>query len=108
MSGALDNSAGGRRAGSRGLSCRELLSLATPCDRTGKAVNWNGGTEAMQLAPEIYASIQRSGIPAHFDIDLPRVPVYLEAGVHDLTNGKVGTLRIPLNPAESTAMASAH
>jgi VWFA-related protein len=82
----------------------ELLAF----DRTGKAVNWNGGIEEMQLTPDVYAAIQRSGIPAHFDIDLPKVPLYLEAGVHDLTTGKVGTLRISLDPSQSTAIASAH
>jgi len=82
----------------------ELLAF----DHTGKAVNWNGGVQEMQLTPELYAAIQRSGIPAHFEIDLPRVPIYLEAGVHDLTTGKVGTLRIRLDPSQSTAIASAH
>lgn len=82
----------------------ELLAF----DHTGKPVNWNGGTQEMQLTPEIYAAIQRSGIPAHFEIDLPKQPIYLEAGVHDLTNGKVGTLRIPIDPAQPTTIASAH
>jgi VWFA-related protein len=82
----------------------ELLAF----DHTGKAVNWNGGTQEMQLTPEIYAAIQRSGIPAHFEIDLPRVPIYLEAGVHDLTTGKVGTLRIPLDASATSATASTH
>jgi VWFA-related protein len=82
----------------------ELLAF----DRTGKAVNWNGGTQEMQLTPDFYAAIQRSGIPAHMEIDLPREPLYLEAGVRDLTSGKVGTLRIRLDPSQSTAMASTH
>jgi VWFA-related protein len=81
----------------------ELLAF----DRTGKAVNWNGGTQEMQLTPDLYAAIQRSGIPAHMEIDLPREPIYLEAGVHDLTTGKVGTLRIRLDPAQVAAVVSA-
>jgi len=80
----------------------ELLAY----DHTGKALNWNGATQQMQLTPELFTAIQRSGIPAHAEIDLPRVPVILEAGVHDLTTGKVGTLRIPLQP-ENAAIASA-
>ena len=82
----------------------ELLAF----DHTGKALNWTGAIQQMQLTPELYTSIQRSGIPAHIEIDLPKVPIILEAGVHDLTTGKVGTLRIPLNPAEATAVASTH
>ncbi|MBS1804423.1 MAG: VWA domain-containing protein [Acidobacteria bacterium] len=81
----------------------ELLAY----DHTGKALNWNGATQQMQITPELYTAIQRSGIPAHAEIDLPKVPVILEAGIHDLTTGKVGTLRIPLQP-ENSAIASAH
>ena len=75
----------------------ELLAF----DHTGKPVNWNGGTQEMQLAPELYAAVQRSGIPAHFEIDLPRVPINLEAGVHDLTTGKVGDTPHPSRSVES-------
>ena len=55
MSGALDSSAGGRRAQSRGLSCRELLSLATPCDRTGKAVRQAQIDALVRLVPATVA-----------------------------------------------------
>ncbi len=45
----------------------ELLAY----DRAGHALNWVGGTQTMNLAPDLYAAMQRSGVPAHFEIDLP-------------------------------------
>jgi len=43
--------------------------------------------------------MQRSGIPAHFEIDLPaNSEVFLETGVYDWATGKAGTLEVPLHP----------
>jgi VWFA-related protein len=80
----------------------ELLAY----DRTGKALNWEGGTLAMDLNAGNYATIQRSGIPAHLEIDAPAMSdFYLETGVYDWSTGKAGTLEIPLNIANPTAAA---
>jgi len=50
----------------------------------------------MNLAPDMYAAIH-SGIPAHFQIDLPSDKnVFLETGVYDLETGRAGTLEIPV------------
>jgi VWFA-related protein len=70
-------------------------------DRSGKAVNWIGATQQMQLHPDIYASIQKSGIPAHMEIDLPNTDVFLVTGVYDWSSNKAGTIEIPLHPAPS-------
>ena len=70
----------------------ELLAY----DRDGHALNWQGGTLAMNLAPDVYAAIQRSGVPAHFEIDVPSdKDVFLATGVYDWQSGKAGTLEIP-------------
>lgn len=67
------------------------------CDRDGNAVNWTGGTQAMNIKADIFGAIQKSGVPAHIDIDLPSDKyIYLEAGVYDWETGKAGTLEIPL------------
>ena len=51
----------------------------------------------MNLDPVTYAAIQRAGIPAHFEIDLPSdKDVFLETGVYDWESGKAGTLEIPI------------
>jgi len=71
--------------------------------RDGHAVNWTGGTQEMRLQPDVYASIQKSGIPAHAEIDLPTTEVNLMTGIYDWATGKVGTLEIPLHPATVSA-----
>jgi VWFA-related protein len=71
-------------------------------DGEGKAVNWTGGTQAMNLKPEIYTAIQKSGIPAHIEIDLPNTDLYLVTGVYDWSTGKAGTLEIPIHPVPPT------
>ncbi|UWZ84193.1 VWA domain-containing protein [Occallatibacter riparius] len=82
----------------------ELLAYSSD----GQALNWNGGTEVMQMAPQTYAAVQKSGIPAHIEIDVPQdQPVILSSGVYDLSTGKVGTLQIPLQPGTAHAAASA-
>jgi VWFA-related protein len=70
-------------------------------DRDGNAVNWVGATQEMNLKPEIYAAIQKSGIPVHMEIDLPNTDVYLETGVYDWGTEKAGTLEIPLGPSNA-------
>lgn len=66
-------------------------------DRAGNAVNWAGGTQMMNLDGNLYAAIRKSGVPGHFEIDLPAdKDIYLETGVYDMETGKAGTLEIPL------------
>jgi hypothetical protein len=40
-------------------------------DRNGKALNWAGDTSKFNLKPETYASIEKSGMHAHMEIDVP-------------------------------------
>jgi VWFA-related protein len=81
----------------------ELLAY----DHDGNALNWVGGTQAMDLKSDVYAAIQRSGVPAHFEIDVPaHSEVYLATGVYDWQTGKAGTLQIPLPSSNSSALAS--
>jgi len=76
-------------------------------DAKGKSVNWEEGTQRMALKPDIYAAIQKSGIPAHMEVDLPNTDVYLKLGVVDETSGKAGTLEIPLREAAANTTAQA-
>ena len=81
----------------------ELLAY----DRDGHAVNWVGGTQQMNLTPDLYAAMQRSGVPAHFEIDLPaNEEVFLETGVYDWATGKAGTLEVPLRSVGVMAAAT--
>jgi VWFA-related protein len=76
-------------------------------DRNGIPVNWTGATQVMNLNPEIFAAIQKSGIPVHMEIDLPNTEVYLETGVYDWGSGKAGTLEIPLNAHDASVALAA-
>jgi hypothetical protein len=76
-------------------------------DRDGHALNWQGGTLAMNLAPDVYAAIQRSGVPAHFEIDIPSdKDVFLSTGVYDWGSGKAGTLEIPISSVAIAASSN--
>jgi VWFA-related protein len=88
----LIDSADGKHAGKIQV---ELLAY----DGNGAALNWNGGTMAVNLSAESFAAAQRTGIPAHVEIDLPNTALFLEAGVYDWTAYKAGTLEIPLHLA---------
>ncbi len=77
-------------------------------DHDGNAVNWTGGTQMMDLKPDNYAAIQKSGIPAHMQIDLPNTDVDLVTGIYDWNTGNAGTLEIPIHPAAQSATSEQH
>jgi VWFA-related protein len=74
-------------------------------DRDGKALNWTGQTMGMNFDAKTYATIQKSGIPAHLEIDVPNTDVYLATGIYDLEANKAGTLEIPLSTAKAETAA---
>ena len=74
--------------------------------RDGRPANWVGFTQRMNLNPITYAAIQRSGIPAHIEIDLPQQDVHLATGVYDWASKKAGTLEIPLNVPQAQSAAT--
>lgn len=76
-------------------------------DANGKSINWTGATQGMSFPPDIFAAIQKSGIPSHIDIDLPNKDLSLVLGVYDWGTGKAGTLEIPLHPPTATQSAAA-
>jgi VWFA-related protein len=74
--------------------------------RDGKPVNWVGVTQNMNINPATFAAIQRSGIPAHIEIDLPQQDVYLATGVYDWASKRAGTLEIPLDLLHAQASSA--
>jgi len=79
---------------------------AVAYDRDGKAVNWISSTPEISLQPEVYAKIQKAGMKAHIEIDLPNTDVHLETGIYDWGSGKAGTLEIPLHASVATATSA--
>ena len=75
-------------------------------DRDGKALNWAGSLNRLALNAASYDAAERSGLPLHMEIDVPRSAVSLATGVYDLGAQKAGTLEAPLTvaaPAVSVA-----
>jgi VWFA-related protein len=74
-------------------------------DRDGKALNWTGSTANLNLKPASFDSIEKSGLRAHVEIDLPKGDAWLATGVYDWNTSKAGTLEIPLNSFKSESAA---
>ncbi len=67
-------------------------------DRDGNALNWEGDSENLEIAPDQYSTVQDKGIPAHLEIDFPsNMNVHLVTAVYDFDSGKAGTLEIPVS-----------
>jgi VWFA-related protein len=90
-----------------GMHTGKLQLSMMAYDRDGNAVNWAGATMGMNLKPDIYAAIQKSGVPAHMEIDVPNTDVWLEIGVYDWNSGKAGTLEVPLHPTAAATSSAA-
>jgi hypothetical protein len=77
-------------------------------DRNGTPLNWAGGTMHMNLKPETWTSIQKSGVPAHIEIDVPRdQDVVLSTGVYDYGSSRAGTLQVDAPVPQDAAKAKA-
>ena len=61
----------------------------------------------MNVKPVTWSAIQKTGIPAHMEIDLPNEEIYLNTGVYDWGSNKAGTLEIPLIPSSTATSQSA-
>ncbi|WP_348263129.1 VWA domain-containing protein [Telmatobacter sp. DSM 110680] len=69
-------------------------------DLNGNAVNWVGDAENLMIRPDQYSAIQRDGLPAHLEIDLPsNTDLHLVTTIFDTNSGNAGTLEIPVSAA---------
>lgn len=68
-------------------------------DQQGKPLNWQVHFMGIAIRPEQNAIAEASGIPLHFDFDLPQGDVYLRTGIYDASTSKAGTLELQLNSA---------
>jgi hypothetical protein len=66
--------------------------------KNGAAVNWTAGQMNIVLSAASFAAAQKSGIPAHFDLDVPKGALSLSTGVYALASARSGTLEILLPP----------
>jgi VWFA-related protein len=74
--------------------------------RDGKPLNWTGSTANLSLKPATFASIEKSGLRAHMEIDVPKIDIYLTTGVYDWNTGRAGTLvEIPISSIKGESAA---
>jgi hypothetical protein len=48
----------------------------------------------LNLKPDVYAVFQKTGVPMHFPIELPKGQYWLRTGVYDQGSRKVGTMEL--------------
>jgi VWFA-related protein len=93
----------GPQGGRRG---KFLLGLKA-YDRDGNAQNWEGDVESLEIKPDEFDSIRKSGIPAHLNIDIPTATeIHLVTAVYDLDSGEAGTQEIRLHLAQAPGSQS--
>jgi VWFA-related protein len=91
-----------------GRSGKILIGLKA-FDRDGSRINWEGNMEKLDMNADDYEALQKTGIPAHLEIDLPsNMDFHLVTAVYDWNTGKAGTLEIPLHPAMIAATPAVH
>ncbi|MBZ5678961.1 MAG: VWA domain-containing protein [Acidobacteriia bacterium] len=83
----------------------KLEWVAIAWDRNSHAAANTSETMELDLQPETYATIQKTGISAHQELNLPPGTYRLRLGVMDYSTSKIGTLEIPLRVG-NTAIAT--
>jgi hypothetical protein len=61
----------------------------------------------MHLTPSLFEAIERSGIPAHLEIDVPANAASFATGVYDWNSGKAGTLEVERGKVVAVSAAGA-
>ncbi len=74
-------------------------------DADGNLLNATIGAFARPLTPAQYQAVMQRGLTVSNHMELPLGRVYLRAGVHDLSNDKVGSTELPLLVTRSTQSA---
>jgi hypothetical protein len=65
-------------------------------NQRGESLNWLVRSVEISIRPDQMPVAESSGIPFHFDFDLPPGDIYLRAGVYDPATNRAGTLEIPV------------
>jgi len=77
------------------LGAIEVMLVAY--DPEGKPLNLVVGRSEIRIPAKDYASVQRSGLQIHKEIDIPHGNAFLRTGIYDLKSNNAGTLAVPLN-----------
>jgi VWFA-related protein len=70
--------------------------LAFVYDADGKLLNTEDRSFSMNLTPETYAQMLKTGFGFHLQVSAPaKRESFLRIGVHDITSGRIGIVEIP-------------
>lgn len=75
----------------------DLAFSAIAYDAQGKMLNSNVGVFNAPISRQAYAAMTRDALHIRTAMDLPTGRVYLRVGVRDRSNGKIGTMEIPVD-----------
>jgi len=70
-----------------------LMAYSQP----GAPLNWMVRSVGLAIRPNQVAIAESTGIPLHFDIDVPNGDVFLRTGIYDSDSSHAGTLEVPLS-----------
>ena len=81
--------------GSDGIRRAPVEVALVAYSQSGESLNWLVRSVNLAIRPDQMALATSSGIPFHFDFDMPPGDVYLRAGVYDPSTQRAGTLEVP-------------
>lgn len=84
---------------SKGMRTGRILVGLKAYDHDGNPINWEGNMETLEMSAGEYESRQKTGIPAHLEIDLPADhDLRVVTAIYDWNSGKAGSLEVPVGP----------
>ncbi len=89
-----------------GVRHGRIEAMLIAYDRDGKIINIVKKKSRLALKPDMYADLQKNGLPVYLEIDLPLEEIYLRTGIYDLESGNAGTLGFPLSASPATPVAA--
>jgi VWFA-related protein len=96
-------------AGPDGVRRAPIEVALVAYSQRGESLNWLVRSVNLAIRPDQMGTAQSSGIPFHFDFDVPPGDVYLRTGVYDPSTQRAGTLEIPMmavRPVQNKAGAT--
>ena len=79
----------------------ELEVAMVAWDADGKRVNYSDHGYAANLSLAESLEAAKRGVPIHQELDLPAGPCYLRLAIQDLSNGRIGSVEIPVLVAKN-------
>jgi len=71
-------------------------------DSEGKPLNLVVARSEIKIPAKDYPNVQKGGLQAHKEIDVPQGGAFLRTGIYDLKSGEAGTLGVPLRASTPT------